>query len=376
MTVPAAEPILEPTSDRPVLTVSLAALAGNHWTLREAARKAELAAVVKADAYGLGFQPVAAKLKALGCTTFFVATLDEGRALRAAVGANPRIFVLNGLPRGAGSVFASHALTPVLNNLEEIREWADLGRRPAAIHLDTGMSRAGLSHDELSRLAGDTALLARLDIALIMSHLANGDEPGNARNAVQLARFKDALARLPAAPASLAASGGIFLGPDYHFDLVRPGIGLYGGNPLTGAPNPVRGVVTLTAEVLGLRTLAPGETAGYGGTYTATRETRLAVCNIGYADGLLRALSGKGVAYIGDIPCPYAGRVSMDLLTIDVSAVPADLVARGTPVEIIGQHMSIEAMATLAGTVNYEILTGLGTRFTRLAVDSHWTRVV
>ncbi len=366
----------KPDGGRPVLTVSLAAIAGNWRTLRDAAPQAEVAAVVKADGYGLGAPAIAAKLKALGCTTFFVATLDEGRALRPVVGSAPRIFVLNGLPPGGASAFASHALSPVLNSLEEIREWADGGKRAAAIHLDTGMSRAGLSPDEVSILAGDSALLARLDTAFIMSHLACGDEAGHPGNRTQLSRFKASLAQLPPAPASLAASGGIFLGPEYHFDLVRPGIAIYGGNPMTGVPNPMRGVAVLTADILGVRTILRGETAGYSGTFAATRETRLAVCNIGYADGILRSLSNRGVAYFGDIACPYAGRVSMDLLTIDVSAVPASEISRGSSVEIIGPHMTVEDMAARAGTANYEVLTGLGNRFTRVAIDSHWTRIV
>lgn len=376
MTLPAEDSSAAPTGGRPVLTVSLAAVAWNYRALKDAAPRAETAAVVKADAYGLGFAPIAAKLKTAGCASFFVATLDEGMALRALVGAMPRIFVLNGLPPGAAPAFAAHNLMPVLNGLEEIREWADFGRRPAALHVDTGMSRAGLSPEALSALAGDAALIARLDLALILSHLANGDAATSAANAVQLGRFRDALARLPAAPASLAASGGVFLGPDYHFDLVRPGIALYGGNPLAEGDSPVRPAATLSAEILGLRTIARGETAGYGGAFVAARETRLAVCNIGYADGLPRTLGNKGLAWIGETPCPYAGRVSMDLLTLDVTAVPASELRRGAMVEIIGPHMPLEELARRAGTVNYEILTGLGTRFTRLVRDSHWSRVV
>lgn len=376
MIVPAEETIPEAAGGRPVLTVSLSALAHNWRTLRDAAPLAEIAAVIKADAYGLGLPPIAAKLKTLGCATFFVATIDEGRTLRGVVGAAPRIFVLNGLPPGATSAFTVYGLTPVLGCLDEIREWADMGRRPAALHVDTGMRRVGLSPDELALLSGDTALLARLEITLILSHLSCGDDAGHPANRVQLSRFRSALARLPSAPASLAASGGIFLDREFHFDLVRPGIAIYGGNPLTGMPNPVRSTISLTAEVLGARTIAKGEAVGYSGTFTATRETRLAVCNIGYADGILRALSNRGVAYVGDIACPYAGRVSMDLLTIDVTSVAPHLIARGSPVEIIGPHMSLEDMAALAGTANYEVLTGLGNRFIRLALDSHWTRVV
>ncbi len=375
MSAPAPESIPAPVRDRPVLTVSLAAIGANWRTLRDAAPHAETAAVVKADGYGLGAPPIAAKLRALGCATFFVATCDEGMALRPAVGAAPRIFVLNGLPPGAAGHFAAHGLTPVLNTLDEIREWSAV-RRPCAVHIDTGMSRAGLSAPELDALVADPSLLTRLDLALVMSHLACSDEPDHPQNRTQLARFKAALARLPAAPASLAASGGIFLGPQYHFDLVRPGLALYGGNPLAQGPNPMRPAAMLTADVLGVRTLQRGEPVGYGASFAATRETRLAVCNIGYADGLPRALSNRGVAFVGDTRCPYAGRVSMDLLTIDVSHVPPSQIGRGTQVEIIGPHMTVEDMAARAGTVNYEILTGLGGRFTRIALDSHWTRVV
>ncbi|BCW89685.1 Alanine racemase, biosynthetic [Alphaproteobacteria bacterium SO-S41] len=376
MSVPAAESLTAPVRDRPVLTVSLAAIGMNWRTLKDAAPTAEMAAVVKADGYGLGAVPATAKLRAMGCETFFVATHDEASAIRTAAGQS-RIFVLNGFPPGGAASFAADGLIPVLNSLDEARDWAALGgRRACALHIDTGLNRAGLSTPELDALTADPALLARLDLALVMSHLACSDDAGHPQNAHQLARFKAALTRLPAAPASLASSAGVFLGADYHFDLIRPGIALYGGHPLAHGPNPMRAAAVLTADVLGVRTIQPGEPAGYGATFTATRETRLAVCNIGYADGIPRALSNRGVAFIGDTPCPYAGRVSMDLLTIDVSNLPASEVGRGTEVEIIGPHMTVEDMATRAGTANYEILTGLGSRFTRLTTDSHWTRIV
>ncbi|MCC6920048.1 MAG: alanine racemase [Alphaproteobacteria bacterium] len=356
--------------DRPVLSVSLGAIGANWQALREMAPRAETSAVVKADGYGLGAEQAARRLKALGCETFFVATRDEGRALRPALGGAPRIFVLNGLPPGAATDFVAHGLTPVLNTFDEVREWTgQFPARPAALHLDTGMARAGLSAEELDALLGDPGLLARLNLALVMSHLACADEPEHPKNGEQLARFRGALGRLPPAPASLAGSGGILLGADYHFDLTRPGIALYGGNPQAQGANPMRAAATLTAEVLGVRTLQPGETAGYGATFAAESPRRLAVCNIGYADGLLRALSNRGVAFIDGIACPYAGRVSMDLLTLDVTGVPAPRVGRGTAVEIIGPHMTVERMAALAGTANYEVLTGLGGRFARAYPD-------
>lgn len=376
MNAPLADSTSAACRDRPVLTTSLAAIGANWRTLKDAAPHAEMAAVVKANGYGLGAIPAAAKLRAMGCRTFFVATYDEGCALRPILG-DARIFVLNGFPSGAAPAFVAAGLTPTLNTLDEIREWAALGARlPCAIHVDTGMARAGLSAPELDALAGDAALLARLDIALVMSHLACSDEPDHPLNRQQLARFRAALARLPSAPASLASSAGVFLGPDYHFDLVRPGIALYGGNPMAQEPNPMRAAAMLTADILGVRTLLRGESAGYGATFAATRDTRLAVCNIGYADGILRALSNRGVAFVGDTPCSYAGRVSMDLLTIDISAVPPSQAQRGAQVEIIGPHMTIEDMAARAGTASYEVLTSLGPRFTRIAIDSHWTRIV
>lgn len=356
--------------DRPVLSVSLAAIGANWQALRDMAPRAETAAVVKADGYGLGAEQTARRLRSLGCETFFVATREEGRALRPALGGAPRIFVLNGLPPGAASDFAAHGLTPVLNTLDEVREWTQqFPARPAALHLDTGMARAGLDGGELDRLLAGPGLLARLNLALVMSHLACADEPAHPKNRTQLARFKAALERLPPVPASFSGSGGIFLGPDYHFDLTRPGIALYGGNPRAHGPNPMRAAATLTADVLGVRSIQPGETVGYGATFTAANTRRLAVCNIGYADGLLRALSNRGAAFIDDIACPYAGRVSMDLLTIDVTDVPEAQVGRGTEVEIIGPHMAIEDMAARAGTANYEVLTGLGSRFARVYSD-------
>lgn len=375
MSRPLPNPAASPVRDRPLLSVSLGAIGANWLALRDTARHAQTAGVVKADGYGLGAEPAARKLLSLGCQTFFVATLDEGRALRPVVGGGARIFVLNGFPPGAASALADYDLIPVLNTLDEMREWAASDRRPAALHVDTGMNRAGFSTADLDALVGDNRLLASLDVALVMSHLANGDDPEHPQNAVQLDRFKAALARLPMAPASLAASGGIHISTDYHFDLTRPGIALYGGHPHAAGPNPMRTVISLTADIIGLRDIATGDTVGYGGTFAALRPTRLAVCNIGYNDGLLRSLANRGVAYIGDVACPYAGRVSMDLLTLDVTGVPRDQLFRGAAVEIIGPHVSIEEMAKRAGTANYEVLTSLGPRFARVYHDSHWTRI-
>ena len=353
--------------DRPVLAISPKAAADNWRVVAARARGAEAGGVLKADGYGLGAALIGAALKGAGCATFFIATIDEGVSLRAALGAGPRIFVLNGIAPGCAPAFAAAALTPVLNTLDEAREWAAaFPRAPAALQFDTGMNRAGLTPDELSALTSDRALLAALNLTLVMSHLACADDPSHPQNAAQLSRFRDGLARLPAAPASLAASSGVFLDAAYHFDLVRPGLALYGANPTPGAPNPMRAVAALTAHVMGVRVMAAGEAAGYGATFSRGAPTRLALCNIGYADGLHRALSSKGAAFIDGVACPYAGRVSMDLLIIDVSALAEGALRRGTPVEIVGPHMTLEDMAARAGTVNYEILTSFGARYRRV----------
>ncbi len=332
-----------------------------------------MAAAVKADAYGLGAEPVARALAGAGCDTFFVARLEEGVALRP-VAPWARIFVLDGASPGSVEQFVANRLTPVLNSLDEISTWsgAAVARHTlldAALHFDTGMNRLGLPPDELSMLTAEKARhLSGINPVLLMSHLACSDDPASRMNMEQLQRFRAALARLPAAPASLSASGGVLLGKDYAFDLVRPGLALYGGNPQAGAPNPFRTVAQLMGRVLQLWRVDKGESVGYGATFRTARPSTLATVALGYADGLMRAIGNRGAGAIGGVRAPVAGRVSMDLITLDVTDIPSAAV--GNDVEFVGDTISLEEAARAAETANYEILTGLGTRFPRHYVSA------
>ncbi len=331
--------------------------------------------MVKADAYGLGVAAVAPVLAAAGCRWFFVATLDEGIALRALLGDGAEIAVLNGPAGGSAPLFAEHQLMPVLNHLGQIAEWADFCRRDetlwraAAIHFDTGMNRLGLGAAERDRLAAGPDMLDAIEVRLVMSHLACADERRHAMNRAQLGLFTAALTRLaphlPAVTASLANSSGIFLGADFHFDLARPGIALYGGNPTPPEPNPMAEVVRLQGKIIQVRDVDSPMTVGYGATHRVDRPCRIATVPLGYADGFLRSLGNRSYATIGSTRVPVVGRVSMDLITIDVTALPAAEVHPGTPVELIGPGRSIDDVAAAAGTIGYEILTSLGARYRR-----------
>jgi alanine racemase len=354
------------------LTVRLGAVVENYQSCRRLSGTA-VAGVVKADAYGLGMEPVARALAEAGCDTFFVARLDEGIALRPVV-PHARIFVLDGVAAGGTEPLIEHRLVPVLNSLDEIAQWSAAARarhetRDGAIHLDTGMNRLGLPAEELSVLSGEAdRRLSYVNPVLLMSHLACSDDPASKMNAEQLGRFRAALALLPAAPASLSASGGILLGEAYAFDIVRPGIALYGGNPQRARVNPFRTVVRLVGRILQLRRVDKGEGVGYGATFRTERPTTLATVGLGYADGLMRAIANRGAGAIRGARAPVAGRVSMDLITLDVSSIPD--AATGDEVEFVGDTISLEEAAEAAQTANYEILTGLGTRFPRHYTDA------
>ncbi|HXR95423.1 MAG TPA: alanine racemase [Rhizomicrobium sp.] len=340
------------------LTVRLGAIAENYKTFRRLAGSAATAGVVKADGYGLGAEFVAPALAAIGCDTFFVARLEEGIALRRVL-PDVRIFVLDGAPADAVPGLVAHRLIPVLNSLAQIADYGAGASSPrdAAIHIDTGMNRLGLPPEELSVLAAEwRARLKTINPVLLMSHLACGDEANNKMNGEQLARFRTALAMLPPAPASLAASGGAYLGPAYHFDLIRPGVGLYGGAPQEGGP-PLRTAAVISARVLQMRRIDQGESVGYGASFRAKRPTRLATVALGYAGGISRALSNKGMTWMENGRAPYVGRVSMDMTVLDVTDRPGLKV--GDVVELLGDHVKLEEMASLAGTNAYEILTGL-----------------
>ncbi|NOT40933.1 MAG: alanine racemase [Alphaproteobacteria bacterium] len=344
---------------RPILSVDLVAIVENYRRLIAQARTTEVSAVVKADGYGLGAKPVAMALAAAGCRTFFVAHAEEGADLRPAIASN-KLYVLHGYTPANKAAFAEHNLSPVLSSVGQLSDWLKSGlRADCALHLDTGMSRLGLSEADLKTVEG------AVTPALVMSHLASADDPEHAKNEAQLSRFKALAKRFPDARLSLAASGGCFLGDAYAFDLVRPGIALYGGNPRKSGENPMRGTVTLTAPLLQVRSIDRGDTVGYGATYSASGPRRLGIAAIGYADGLLRTLSNRGFGVIAGVKCPIVGRVSMDLVTLDVTQVPERDAHAGVEVEFIGKHQTVDELATAAGTLPYEIYTRLGDRITR-----------
>ncbi len=349
----------------PVLTVDVDAVVANYRLLLERVRPAKVAAVVKADGYGLGAIPIARALARAGCETFFVAHVEEGLALRPALPSS-HILVLHGFFRHAAAAFAEARLIPVLSSFEQVEAWLDTGRgQPSVLHFDTGMSRLGLGVRDADALLDDSQRLRRLNVRLVMSHLACADDANHPKNHDQLERFEAIHHRFPKVPGSLCSSGGCFLGSEFMFDWVRPGIALYGGNPLKDGPNPMNPAVNLAAPLLQVRTIDSGESVGYGATYTASGPRRLGIAAIGYADGLIRALGNRGHGVIAGVRCPIVGRVSMDLATLDVSAVPAGSLSSGTPVEFIGPHQSVDDLARAAGTLAYEILTRLGPRVER-----------
>ncbi|QKP78785.1 alanine racemase [Methyloligella sp. GL2] len=357
-----------------VLTIDLDALAANYRFLRDRAAPAECAAVVKADAYGLGVDKVAPVLWNEGCRSFFVATLGEALTLRALL-PEAIIYVFDGLLPGTAPVFAENAIRPVLNSADEIAEWAAFcaetgAKHPAAIHIDTGMNRLGLSGHELEQFLDGKTDTSAFALTLVMSHLACADTPEHPANAAQQTRFAQAISRLPQVTASLANSGGVVMGADYHFDLVRPGIALYGGQPSEACEHRFQTVVTLSCRILQIREAGAGETVGYGATKTLQAPTRIATIAAGYADGLSWLLSaGDAVdglhAYLGPHAAPILGRVSMDLVTLDVTGIPETHAKRGAFAEVIGPNVPLETLAGHASTVNYEVLTNICRRALR-----------
>jgi alanine racemase len=360
-------------SARGILTVDLAALTANWRDCAARARPAACAAVVKADAYGIGLEPAAAALANAGCETFFVALPDEALRLRT-VAPEATIYVLNGLHPGGGGDFLDIDASPVLGSMPEIEEWDAFAKTakaplPAAIHIDTGMSRHGLTAGEARALAGKLNGLA-FRPSLVMSHLARADEVAHPMTARQIAEFKALAAMFPGVPASLANSAGLLGHPDTRFDLVRPGIALYGGRALIGGDNPMKPVVRLDVRIVQVRHAEKGETVGYGGEFTLRRNSRLAVLSAGYADGIPRASGGRddrrGIeAVIAGRRCPIVGRVSMDLIVADVTDLAESDVKRGGMARLLGEGISVDDLAAPSGTVGYEVLTRLGRRYKR-----------
>lgn len=338
-----------------ILTIDLDAVAAN-WRALDArtAAHVETAAVVKADGYGLDAARVAARLAGAGARTFFVATAEEGAKVRQAVGPAPDIFVFSGHMAGDARLLDDAGLYPLLNSPEQVtRHRTALPAHPFGLQIDSGMNRLGIEPGDLGALdIGAMALPPRL----VMSHLACADEPDHPQNRRQLDCFLQATAGI-AAPRSLSATGGTLLGANYHFDLVRPGVGLYGGLPFAEA----RPVVRLSVPVIQTRRVEVGESVGYGASWVAQRPSVIATLSAGYADGLIRQMGGRAQLWAGDRPCPLAGRVSMDLLTVDVT----DLDRVPDALDILGPHQGVDQLAEAAGTIGYEILTSLGARYER-----------
>ncbi len=351
-------------SARPRLTVDLDALGANYRRLQTEAPGAEIAAVVKADGYGLGLAPVARTLFAAGARRFFVADVEEACALEAML-PDAAVYVLAGFAAGARDAFAGRRLRPVLNTPAQVRAFAALDRHarpPAVLQVDSGMTRLGVTADELDALGDE---LAELELEFLLSHLACADAADPAFSHGQRARFEAVRRRLPHLPASLANSAGIFLGPDFHYDLCRPGIALYGGNPRPGRANPMAPVVELDAELLQVRALDAEARVGYGATYRAPAGARIATAAVGYADGVLRCAGNRATALLAGVEVAVAGRVSMDLIGLDVTAVPTAAAVEGARVKLIWGADGVDRLASAAGTIPYEVLVRLGPRIER-----------
>ena len=373
-TANAAADATDPTEAGGLLTIDLAAIDANWRMLASTTVPVECAAVVKGDGYGCGLEPVTQTLSRAGCRTFFVADVAEGRRVRA-LAPEATIYVLSGIMPGSAQAFANDYLQPVINSTTELAEWDAFvaihnWRGGAALHIDTGMNRLGLTMDEA------VAIAPRLQseshgFTLLMSHLACADVPDHPMNDQQIRQFREIRILYRGLASSLANSSGIFLGGTVYCDLVRPGVALYGVNPTPGRKNPMRPVVELKGRIIQVRTVGKGETVGYGATFTAGRQSRIAVVAVGYADGFLRSASasrGKSAAevVVAGRRCPVAGRVSMDLFAVDVTSLPEGTVRRGDLATLIGDGMSIDDLAAAMGTIGYELLTNLGRRYHRV----------
>jgi alanine racemase len=358
-----------------VLTVDLAALCDNWRLLRSRVQPAECGAVVKANAYGLGAEAVSRALYRAGCRTFFVALVDEGLRLRPALPPDASVYVMHGPFEGAEGECVEAGLLPVLNSLHQVQRWQAVaqaaGRRlNAGVQIDTGMARMGLSDEEALQVAAMPGLLQHTDVSLLMSHLVAAECPNDPVNVQQLQRFQRWRPHWPQARASLANSSGVFLGAPYHFDLARPGAALYGVAPQPGTANPLRPVVRLQGRLIQSREIEAGSGVGYNHTWVAPRRSRIGTVSVGYADGLLRSLSGRGRLGWQGHEVPLVGRVSMDSITVDLTDLPAQALQPGTLFDLLDEVHDINAMAEQAGTNAYEILTSLGDRYRRRYVGS------
>jgi alanine racemase len=373
--------MIGPDAAQATLSIDLDALKANWRLLADRVAPAACGAVVKADAYGLGIEQAVPALARGGCRIFFVAHLTEGVRARAAVreaGFDDAIdiYLLHGLQPGLHihPDYAAYRLLPVLGSRPELEAWSLAGAGPCALQIDTGMNRIGLAAEALAGLS--PGLLDRSGAVLLMSHFVSAEEPWSPLNTGQIERFEAVQAvAFPGLPASLANSSGIFLPQQPFYDLVRPGYALYGGNPCPGQPNPMRPVIRLDAGILQTREIGAGESVGYNSRWTASRPTRLATIGVGYADGVPRGARSVGtgdgpVALVGGVRCPWVGRVSMDLSIIDVTDAPPDATGPGALVELIGSTNTVDDFGAQCGTIGYEILTGLGGRYSRVYVEN------
>ena len=361
------------------LTVHLNHIVDNWRSLCRIARSAQVAAVVKADAYGLGLEDVASALYRAGCNDFFVAGLNEAVRLRP-IAPEARIFILSGMWEGQQAEIIGYRLIPVLASAEQLSLFLGLcmdgSNPPFALHVDTGMGRLGFMPEDAIRLGLDTRFRSRFQPAMIMSHLACGDQKDHPMNRAQLESFQEVGRAFEGVESSLGNSAGIFLGPDYHFDMVRPGIALYGGEAMSGMANPMLPGVTAEARILQVKTVKAGQTVSYGATHRFETDARIAVVGAGYADGWHRAMSGSGVPLRSDksngvhgvvkgFSVPLVGRVTMDQSVFDISAAPEHYIRSGDYIELFGEYVGLDDVARAAGTIGYELLTSLGQRYAR-----------
>lgn len=357
-----------------ILTIDLNAIRDNYRLLRGKLGSAHCGAAVKADSYGLGATRISEVLFQEGCRHFFVAHLEEAIVLRPHLPEAASIYVMHGSPVGYEAEFLEHRCVPVLNSCQQILAWRQLAEQrqaalPAIIQLDTGMSRMGMSAQEVQAWLADPDFIAGIDLQYLMSHLACAENQQHPMNRQQLQTFQALCKQLPKCGASLANSSGIFLGPDFHFDLVRPGAALYGLTPVAGDANPLQSVAHLQGKIIQTREIAAGAGVGYSLTYRSTQTRRIATVAVGYADGWMRSLSNRGLAWIGDKQVPMVGNVSMDTITLDVSDVALELLYPGALVDLISTKNTADQVAERAGTIGYEILTSLGLRYQRHYID-------
>ena len=363
-----------------VLSIDLTALQKNWQQLADLAPNAECGAAVKAQCYGIGLEQSVKALNQAGCKTFFVALPDEGKQVRDAA-PDAIIYVLCGLMSGQAEFYAQHDLRPALATPNQVQEWQDFcqakeHKRAAALHIETGINRLALSEADVRVLANDPDAFVHFELTLVMSHLACGDTPGDSKNQQQKQKFDQLRALLPDVPASLANSPGTFLGEEFTYDMVRPGIALYGGNPFSDRANPMSAVASLYAPLLQVRDICAGETVGYSATWSAKRDTKVGIIGAGYRDGVSRQLSSPAVSspsiggpscvFIGGHYAPIIGRVSMDLITVDLTDVPIEYQREGQQVELMGRNVTVDDIARWSGTIAYDVLTSLGSRYARI----------